>query len=187
MLALMRPGEASVGSREVSPLDIAGREMRSGEKLIWAERPIASVHARREKLTALFGVFFFGFSAFWTYTAANQGSFALVGVPLVVMGLLTVLSPAWAYIRGKRTVYAISNQRLLILISFPRYRVASFGPHQIQRVERTERPDGSGDIVIHRETLQSGDVNRVRETGFFGIREVRRIEKEVLKLSEQRD
>jgi hypothetical protein len=34
-----------VSTREVSALDIARREMNPGEKLIWAERPIASVHA----------------------------------------------------------------------------------------------------------------------------------------------
>jgi hypothetical protein len=41
-------------------------------------------------------------------------------------------------------IYAITNQRLFIIRTFPRRRVVSFKPADITRVERTTKADGSG-------------------------------------------
>jgi len=176
---------------EPSPLSIAEREMRVGERLIWADRPVAPGRQALALLPVLlFGVVFAGFAAFWITAAAlmtaDAGEFSffpLFGLPFLLVGLGIMTLPVWAWMGAKKTVYAISSDRLVIIA---RGSVRSFEPHEIENLERRERPDGNGDVIFHRDHVRTyssrGGRTRVRRNGFFGIAEVRQVENEIRRL-----
>jgi hypothetical protein len=174
-------------------------ELRPDEKLLWVERPGGGGLARTESVKALFGMPFLAFALFWTYMAGGEawldgevspsGFFPLFGLVFVAVGLGMVLSPLWAWFRARWIAYAISDQRLIIISSFPVHRVRSYAPMDIQELERTDRGDRSGDIVFRREQAGSGRWNRSYQTkriGFFGIPDVRRVEDMVRDLKLQK-
>lgn len=179
---------------EPSPLSIAEREMRAGERLIWADRPVAPARQMLAMLpVSLFGMVFAGFAAFWIIGAASVtpdngvfSFFPLFGIPFLLVGLGIMLLPVWAWMGAKKTVYAISSDRLVIIA---RGSVRSFEPQEIENLERRERPDGTGDIIFSRDDVRThssrGSRTRVRREGFFGIPEVRRVEDEIRRLKQR--
>ena len=179
---------------EPSPLSIAEREMRTGERLIWADRPVAPARQMLAMLpVTLFGMVFAGFAVFWIAAAASTTSnagvfsfFPLFGLPFLLVGLGIMLLPVWAWRGAKKTVYAISSERLLIIA---RGSVSSFEPDEIDNLVRRERSDGSGDVIFRRDYVRTrsrrGSRTRVRRDGFFGIPEVRRVEDEIRRLKER--
>lgn len=180
---------------EPSALSIAQREMRSGERLIWADRPAPGRLALTVWPASLFGLPFAGFAAFWIFgaleaTAGEQGAFSffpLFGLPFLLIGLGIVLTPVWAWIGAKKTVYAISSDRLVIING---RSVRSFEPDEIDDLERREHADGSGDVIFRREYRRSrgrrgGRRTRVRKIGFYGIPDARRVEDEIRRLKDR--
>ncbi len=141
---------------EPSPLSIAQGEMRSGERLIWADRPAPGRLALTVWPASLFGLPFAGFAAFWIFgameaSAGTKGAFSffpLFGLPFLLVGLGIVLTPLWAWMGAKKTVYAISSDRLVIING---RTVRSFEPDEIDDLERRENADGSGDVIFRRE------------------------------------
>jgi hypothetical protein len=184
-------------------LSVAGKELASGEKLVWADQPRAGALARREFPKALFGIPFTAFAVFWVFGAwhsTNQSTahntpfviFPLFGLIFVGIGLITLLSPLRARMKARSTFYAITAERLLIIEGRRSHRVTSFIPADIQQIERTERPDGSGDVVFRREfppsrrnSLSFGGNWSATRIGFFGVSDVRRVEASVRQLSQQ--
>ena len=179
---------------EPSALSIAQREMRPGERLIWADRPAPGRMALAGLPVTLFGAVFGGFALFWiagaaSMTPADSGVFAffpLFGVPFLLVGLGIMLTPVWIWLGAKKTIYAISSDRLVIIKG---NRVQSFEPDEIDELERRETSDGRGDVIFSRDLVRSrsrrGSRTRVRKIGFFGIPEVRRVEDEIRRLKDR--
>ncbi len=179
---------------EPSPMSIAQREMGTGERLIWADRPAPGRLALARLPATLFGLVFAGFAVFWIAGATEatidvDGAFSLFplfGLPFLLVGLWIVLAPLWAWMGARKTVYAVSSDRLVIIKGGS---VRSFAPDEIENLERRERSDGSGNVVFHREYYRSrgrhGSRTRVRKTGFYGIPEVRRVEDEIRNLKDR--
>jgi len=176
-----------------SPLVIAQREMRPGEKLIWAERPRPGAVARGGLTASLFGIPFLGFALFWTFMASGairQGGFGLFfplfGLPFIAVGIGLVGTPLWAARRARSTIYAITDQRLLIMQTGSTNEVQSYGPEDLDSLDRRERPDGSGDIIFRNENLvrrgRNGTYVTNNRIGFFGVPEVRQVEQAIRKL-----
>lgn len=67
--------------------------------------------------------------------------FALGGLPLFVLAQL-------AHLTLNSTLYAITNQRVLILYGSRCIRVQSFDRQIIKQVQRFEYPDGSGNLTF---------------------------------------
>ena len=177
-----------------SALSIAQREMRPGERLIWADRPAPRRLALAGIPIMLFGAVFGGFALFWiagaaSMTPADSGAFAffpLFGVPFLLVGLGIMLTPVWIWLGAKKTVYAISSDRLVIIKG---NRVQSFEADEIDELERRERADGTGDVIFNRQLVRSHSRHhgrtRERKIGFFGIPEVRRVEDEIRRLKDR--
>ncbi len=177
-----------------SALSIAQREMRPGERLIWADRPAPRRMALAGLPVMLFGAVFAGFALFWiagaaSMTPADSGVFAffpLFGVPFLLVGLGIMLTPVWIWLGAKKTIYAISSDRLVIIKG---NRVQSFEADEIDELERRERADGTGDVIFNRQLVRSHSRHhgrtRERKIGFFGIPEVRRVEDEIRRLKDR--
>ena len=92
----------------------------SGERIVWTGRPALGVRfSGRDVFLVPFSILWAGFAFFWEGSVLTIGALspmALFGVPFILAGLyLTVgrfLVDAWA---RSRTIYALSDQRALIL------------------------------------------------------------------------
>jgi hypothetical protein len=117
--------------------------------------------------------------------------FPLFGLIFLVVGVGMVLSPFWAAYRARGTVYVVTDRRAIIFDGGWSTHVRSFGPGDLESVERRQRGDGSGDIILAREHYYvqghySGSPGRgghyvpggwrTREIGFFGIAQVKYVE-----------
>ena len=193
MTAVEEPNESTLPN----PLDIAKAEMTPGEKLLWAETSLPKNARRRIIPISLLGWIFLLLSLAWVNKAATASiGLFILGVPFVVGGLALASAPWWWPNVTRRTIYAISDQRLLLIRDFSKRRVASYGPEDIDVVERREHRDGSGDVIFRREETQKLKHHHdphgkrrvgMREIGFFGVPEVRRVEEAIWALKQKRD
>lgn len=185
------------------PQSRAQSELESGETLSWA----GTADPRRAAISAIpaifFGIPFAGFALFWMWEAyratniMNRGShnsftsgfsvFSLFGLPFLLIGLAITLSPLWAFLKGKSTVYAVTNRRVMVITGTSNRSVKSYTPADISSVEHRERPDGSGDVVLMTNTFQrmNNNVSTQMKVALCGIPNVKQVADQVLALHTQ--
>jgi Bacterial PH domain len=181
----------------------AQSELQSGESLYWtgtADPVRASLSALP---AALFGIPFAGFAIFWitqAYHATSMMSksahnsfasgfrvFPLFGLPFLLIGLGIVLAPVWALLKSGSTVYAVTNQRVMIISGGSTRSVKSVTPADIVSIDHRERPDGSGDIVIQTTgTMRTNNSVSQVKVALFGIPNVKQVAQQILTLHTQR-
>ena len=160
-------------------------QLRRGERALCTERPSPLARARSRLKIFLFGIPFFCFAVFWTTTASQSGDpiFPLFGIPFMVIGAGLLLSPMWSYWEARNwLVYAITDQRILIIRTFPRHKVESFEPSDITKLERTTKPDGSGNVTFAEEARRGRNGIYMVPRGFYGVSDAMRVEEAVIKL-----
>ncbi|MEM8949603.1 MAG: hypothetical protein AAGA21_04100 [Pseudomonadota bacterium] len=179
-----------------SPLVLARSQLVEGERLIWAETSLPSSARRRVFPISILGWLFLLLTLAWLVKAAVTSTWLLImGLPFLLAALALAVLPWWWPLVTRYTIYAISDQRLLIIQTWPRRRVTSYGPEDIDVVERQERKDGSGDLIFrreeHRKLAHHHDPKGKRRVGeraigFFGVPDVRRLEEAVWALKQRR-
>ncbi len=137
-------------------------ELRSGEKLLWADKPAKFP-------LSFMAIYITGFSIVWTLMAigfvgvgllttivgpvvAETGSeaaggaafgllfvgmslfFVCIGAGMILWGLKMLIGPS-------REIYALTNQRGIIISPFMRYRIASLSPESLRNSERKGNPE----------------------------------------------
>lgn len=95
-----------------------------GEKLLWEGAPATGLRFRPSDIfLTLFGVFWLGFSLFWTFMAGTMGAaagggfslFGLFGLPFVAVGIYLVGGRFfWDSYARSRTRYALTDRRAII-------------------------------------------------------------------------
>lgn len=181
----------------------AQSELDSGESLAWCGTADARRVAFSSLPAALFGIPFAGFALFWMSeafrgTRAMAGNshnafvsgfkvFPLFGIPFLLVGLGVTLMPLWAYLTGTKTVYAVTNRRVMVISGTKSRAVKSFTPADIAGVEHRERPDGSGDIVIMTNTFQRSGNNMTMQVkvSLCGVPNVKQVAEQVMALHTQ--
>lgn len=189
----MNPGDAQLRAQS---------ELQSGETLYWT----GTANPARAALTALpaafFGIPFAGFALFWmkgAYQASSHLSkspnafakgfsvFPLFGLPFLIIGLSIVLAPLWAYLKGRSTVYAVTNQRVMVISGGGSRTVKSFTPADIVSVEHRERADGTGDVVICTNgVMRSNNSTSQVKIALVGVPNVKEVAQQVMALHTQR-
>ena len=171
--------------------DIVTPQLRSGETVVYVDRPKPLARAKSKIVFFLFGIPFFGFAVFWTAAAGGFSSgddflsniFPLFGTPFLVIGACLLLSPAWSYVEAKKWLYyAITDQRLMIIRTFPRSKIESWEPADITRLERTSKSDSSGNVIFAEEIRRSRDGTTTTPRGFYGVPDAKRVEEAIAKL-----
>lgn len=181
----------------------AQSELESGESLVWSGTADPRRAAMSAIPAALFGIPFAGFALFWmsqAFRATNAMAghshnsfvsgfkvFPLFGIPFLLVGLAIVFAPLWAYITGAKTVYAVTNRRVMLISGSKNRAVKSFTPADIASVEHRERPDGSGDIVLMTNMLQRRGNNMAvpMKVSLCGVPNVKQVAEQVLALHTQ--
>jgi hypothetical protein len=169
-------------------------ELREGEHVTWIDQPIASRFLWTALPTLIFAVPWTAFSLFWTWSAyamtrgrgAAGLAFAAFGLPFVLAGLGMFTSPYWIRRAAQRTLYVLTDRRAIILVPTWRgIRERSFEPAQLHDLRRTQRADGSGDLVFTTE-LTGYTRGRPLATaiGFQAVPDVRGVEDRVRALAQ---
>jgi hypothetical protein len=175
------------------PVDLRNqvdKELQAGERIQWVGQPIPG---RQFGTASRWGIVIFAipwtaFAVFWTCMAAKGVSkshsamswaFPLFGVPFVLVGVAMLSSPFWERKAAGKLVYALTDRRAIIFRTGLRntITVRSFESSTLTDLTRTERPDGSGDLIFTRDITQTSDSNFSRDIGFLGVRDVRKVEK----------
>ncbi len=87
-----------------------------------------------------------------------------------------LLSPLWAYWKALRTVYAVTDQRAILIVAPRRRTTHSFVGQHLIDIHRVEDETGRGDIVFHREARSGKRGDSYYDVGFLGIERVREVE-----------
>lgn len=164
------------------------RELDAGERLLWTGRP----NAARWKVKAFrmwpFAFLLSAFMAFWMWgaTAALRNdlqngktpSLLLIAFPAFGLFMLYPAGTMWLgpwlqAARARRTFYAVTDRRALLVTAGRKRSVQSVSPAQMQ-IERRDYSDSEGDLILMK--VVKGDGETTIETGFFAIPNPRHVE-----------
>jgi len=190
----MNPGDAQLRAQS---------ELQSGESLCWTGTADPGRAALSALPASIFGIPFAGFALFWITQAFHATSamsksnnafakgfsvFPIFGVPFLLVGLGIILAPLWAFLKGGNTVYAVTNQRVMIITGGGNRSVKSLMPADIVSIDHRERPDGSGDIAITTNAIVRSNNNFTSQVkvALCGIPNVKEVVQQVMQLHTQR-
>jgi len=144
-------------------------EMLKDEKILWTGQPKKGfVLPDGYILLILFGLPVLGIGSIIEYGAIQSFDiFVMIfGLLFVLLGLCMVLgSIIYKNYRKKRTYYAITNQRIIILINSSNKKVESIFINQIPVLKKTVKKDGSGIIQFE----NTGYIGARKNSYRFGI------------------
>lgn len=171
------------------------QELKRGEVVRWAGQPnlekfISTAKAGRF-LIWLFFIPWTAFSMFWIAGAAGfkipdfsepsfQLFFPLFGLPFLFIGICGLALPFWlpVYLKNKAAniIYVITNLRAIIVDGDKSIKYKSYYPRQLQNMERTENPDGSGNITLTKNTDTETGINKnLKADSFLAIENVKKV------------
>jgi hypothetical protein len=142
----------------------------------------------------LFFIPWTAFSIFWICGAAgfrlpdfSKGFsptmlFPLFGLPFLILGLAMLSTPFWSYLKEKKTLYAVTDKRALIITGGRTFEYQTIVPEQILEITRRERGQ-LGDLIIAKKQYRDSDNDlQTQEIGFFNIAGVREANDSLKKL-----
>lgn len=188
----MNPGDAQLCSQS---------ELQGGESLVWSGAADPSRSAMSALPAALFGIPFAAV-AFSMMSKAYRGTnnlanhhntlasgfsaFPLFGLPFLLIGIGVALSPLWVYLKGRSSVYAVTNRRVMLITGTSSRSVKSINPTDIAGVNYRERPDGRGDVLIRTNSVVRTNNGTTQITvGLYGVPNVKEVAGLVMKLRTQ--
>jgi len=173
-------------------------ELLPGEELLWIGQPSSPLASMRNypfsRLLSIFGIMivfllFGGMVPLVRYGTGSMmmGPTSVFLLPVMIMGLVflgMLASAVAAFLRGQNTLYAITDRRIIMLSGLLSTAVTSYGPQDIERIERRTRSGGSGDLIFRYDQrlrrYNNRSYRRARydtiPVGFFGIPNVREVE-----------
>ena len=132
---------------------ILARELSAGEKILWCGQPLGGVRLRKQDAFLIpFSLLWGGFAVFWEVGVIHSNApffFRLWGIPFVLVGLYLVIGRFFvdAQVR-KKTIYGVSNQRILIVSGFSSRNFRSLGLKTLSEINLSEKADGTGTITF---------------------------------------
>ena len=185
-------------SYSLTPDPIA-RELDIGENVLWSGQPDPARMRRKAMPSALFSVPLLAFMAFWIWGASAGARsmlaagktpplpiilFPLFGLFGVFIVIALALSPWTEFAKARRTFYALTDRRALIIVEEKKKSVKSVMPTEFA-LERRDLARG-GDVIFKREVKGSGEDRKVTEYGFYGIENAREVERMARELAQSR-
>jgi hypothetical protein len=176
------------------PLETARAALAPGETLVWADRPDPQALARARLpqlirgllgLAVIAGFLWLSFAPNWP--GGLRGLLFAVFLAVVTLYSLWLLAaPLVARQAAGRTVYAVTDRRLIIFEDWPRRRLRSFAPAELDYpVVAPAAPGPRGDlgsvVFIHRKLpwWQRSAGGSYRIEAFYGIADAQRVAERV--------
>jgi hypothetical protein len=128
-------------------------ELGPGEKLLWSGQPRGGIRLRpQDAFLVPFSLMWGGFAIFWELSVVRTNAplfFRLWGIPFVLVGLHLIVGRfvADAYARG-RTMYGLTNQRVIILSGLTGRQTKSLPLRTLGDICLIEQSDRSGTIML---------------------------------------
>lgn len=161
-------------------------ELGEDEMLLWAAPPIPWRYAMKSLPIVAFGIPWTAFAVCWTFGAAGfqipqfnqwQNLFPLFGLPFVLIGFGMLSSPSWMIRKARRTAYVLTNKRAILFeAEWMKTTVRSFGPEKLGELRRSQRSDGSGDVIFGEKISYEEHSSQQSEIGFLDIANVKQVE-----------
>jgi hypothetical protein len=136
------------------------RELNSSERLLWTGAPRQGLRLRAADVFMVpFSLLWGGFVIFWEYSVLRQSSshgsgspdlfMVLWGIPFVLVGIYLIVGRFFAdAFQRARTIYAVTDQRILIVTTLWNKQVKSVQLKTLPEISLTEKSDGSGTITF---------------------------------------
>ena len=169
-----------------------------GERLLWSGQP------RGRRMWPLFVVWLFAvpwtaFSLFWESMALlpwwassktpddMRWTFGIVmplfGLPFIVIGFAMLAAPFWAMAKARSTIHALTDKRLLTIVTGRSTKVKSVAVGRTGPVNITIAPDGSGSFTVQTGSHVDSDGDCVTDKfEISGIDDVAALERQFLSL-----
>ena len=139
--------------------------MLTGERILWTGRPKQGfLLSSRDGLLIPFSVMWGGFAIFWNFGVWTMGNgddgpgifFKLWGLPFLVVGLYLIFGRFLHDIAiRKSVVYAVTDQRVLVLRGTRSPKLTSLDIDRLPRLELSEHRDGTGTIAFEASPISS--------------------------------
>ena len=132
---------------------ILERELSAGEKLLWSGQPLGGIRLRKQDAILIpFSLLWGGFAVFWEAGVIHSNApffFRLWGIPFVLVGIYLIVGRFFmdSKVRSK-TVYGVTNERILIVSGFFSRNLRSLNLKTLSEVNLSEKPDGTGTITF---------------------------------------
>ena len=149
-------------------------ELNSDETLKWLGQPTSY----ERMITAsgwLIGIPFTLLGVFLLYKAII-GNEAPVAIFIIGIGICVLSFSLWRFLKKKKTVYVITNKRAFTLKLWINIQINNYYPESTGIIEKTVRPDGSGDLILAREHCTNGKSKSMKNYGFFTVKNVNEVE-----------
>lgn len=143
-----------------TPETLVGNELLPGEELLWSGSPdprgrsVVSP-ARVFRILGLvylpLGLLLLLLGFILLFALSSPGAFLGALIPggiFFLLGLVFLIVGGVAHFSARTACYAITSRRVLILRPGRYLQAISYRKRAITRVQRFERPDGSGDLVF---------------------------------------
>ncbi|MEW6712670.1 MAG: hypothetical protein AB1403_22825 [Candidatus Riflebacteria bacterium] len=172
------------------------KELVSDEQIEWKGMPIPRLLKAETLAIFLFAIPWTAFSIFWICGAAgfkipdfSKGFdpfmlFPLFGLPFLLIGLAMLASPIFSYLADRKTLYAVTDRRVIIITGGRSYEIKSFLPEKISELTRRERAAAGDLIFAQRISKDSDDRDQTVEIGFFNISDIQGAKEAMQKLME---
>lgn len=137
----------------------------NNERLLWVGKPKKGITLRSTDIFLIpFSLLWCGFAIFWEYSVLKMGvSFmALFGIPFVLIGLYMVFGRFIVdAIKRKKTVYGITNDRVIIKSGLFKTSVSSINIKNLPQLNLLEHKNGQGSVLFtEQNTRNLFEVNR---------------------------
>lgn len=111
-----------------------------------------SCSGRPTPLLIPFSLMWGGFAIFWEAMVFRTGApffFKLWGIPFVLVGLYLIVGRFFADARQRaRTIYAVTNERVIIIAGLFKETVKSLNLQTLSDISLAEKSDGSGTVSL---------------------------------------
>jgi len=129
------------------------REIDAGEHLLWAGQPRRGICFRRADIFMIpFSIIWASFTVFWEIMAFRENApifFRFWGIPFVLAGAYLVVGRfVWDAWRRTRTVYGVTDRRVLIVSGAGARSTTTLALKTLPGLTLDERYDGVGDVVF---------------------------------------
>lgn len=160
-------------------------ELEGGERIEWKGMPVPRLFKPESIAIFLFAIPWTAFSLFWmamagigTMDALDKGFnimmlFPLFGLPFLGIGIFMLLTPYFSYQADKKTLYAVTDRRIVIIKGGRSIETKSYLPDQLEELIKRERSE-TGDLVFAHRSRRGSKNREIREEiGFFNITDLR--------------
>jgi len=179
------------------------KELHPGEFIRWVKQPIPRFFTASSIGSVLFGIPWTSFFVLQIWGALTDSRFnfpdpreglqlhpqglgpLILLAPFLLIGCRMLSDPFWVWHDARNSAYLVTDKRAIsIQFGWPT-TIRSYLPDQLKDIHRTERADGTGDVIFSILLRKSSDgPDYYFENGFSGVRNPREVENMLRQLAE---